>query len=166
MLLAVVLLAIGGVLASACGSDDDISSGNAGAAASETELVAIGDDVDIRASTRAGAVYAYDEFVAAGWKQHQIYDVETLPDATEARYGFYNRRDIEIRLYPDNALAHTSGAASAEEALARRVHDGSGFASRRVYRGYLVAGNAVMLCEVQVPDCVALIEAVEEMAAQ
>ena len=53
------------------------------------------------------------------------------------------------------------GTASAEEALDRTVHDGSGFASRRVYGGYLVAGNLVMMCEVSTDDCIELIEATE-----
>lgn len=54
-----------------------------------------------------------------------------------------------------------AGVASAEEAIDRTVHDGSGFTSRRIYGGYLVAGNLVMMCEVSTEDCLNLIEAVE-----
>ena len=145
-----------------CGSNSGVGGSSAQDAVAETDIVAIGDDADISAKTRPNAVYAdYDAFVQAGWKQHQVYDIATLPMAVSARYGFFNRRDVEIRLYPNHSSALDAGVASAEEAIDRQVHDGSGFASRRVYGAYLVAGNAVMLCEVQVADCIALIEAVE-----
>lgn len=144
-----------------CGSDSGGDASSAQDTAAETDVVAIGDDAYISAKTRPGAFYDYDGFVQAGWKQHQVYDTATLPQAESARYGFYNRRDVEIRFYPDHATALDAGVASAEEAIDRQVHDGSGFASRRIYGAYLVAGNAVMLCEVQVSDCLALIEAVE-----
>ena len=87
--------------------------------------------------------------------------VDTLPDALEARYGFFNRRDVEIRRYPTHQEAMNSGVNSAQEAIARVVHDGSGFASRRVYGGFLVVGNLVMMCEVSTDDCISLIEATE-----
>ncbi len=128
----------------------------------ESALIAIGDQRDISALTRPNATYQYEDFVEAGWKEHQIYDVSTLPHATHARYGFFNQRDIEIRIYPSHDLALEHGASSAEEAIDRTVHDGSGFASRRVYGSYLVAGNIVMLCELTVGDCVALLEAADE----
>ena len=127
----------------------------------ETGIIAIGDRPEISAWTRPSREFAYEEFIEAGWKQHQIYEVDTLPNALEARYGFYNRRDVEIRRYPSHEAAMNDGTASAEEALDRTVHDGSGFASRRVYGGYLVAGNLVMMCEVSTDDCIELIEATE-----
>lgn len=127
----------------------------------ETGIIAIGDRSEISAWTRPNREFTYDEFIEVGWKQHQIYEVDTLPNALEARYGFYNRRDVEIRRYPSHEAAMNDGTASAEEALDRTVHDGSGFASRRVYGGYLVAGNLVMMCEVSTDDCIKLIEATE-----
>ena len=155
----VVALACSLALTISCGSDD--SSAPAAPSVDESTIVTIGDDADISAQTRPNAVYGYDVFVQAGWKQHQVYDTATLPEAESARYGFFNRRDVEIRLYPNNASALGAGVGSAEEAIDRQVHDGSGFASRRVYGAYLVAGNAVMLCEVQVADCLNLLEAVQ-----
>ena len=147
----------------ACGSGTDSEPNPPGAVPpiAETDIVPIGDAPDLRAKTRPNASFTYEQFIEAGWKQHQIYDTDTLPDAIAARYGFFQRRDVEIRQYPDHETALSSGTASAEDALSRRVHDGSGFASRRIYGGYLVAGNLVMLCEFQVSDCVALIEATE-----
>ena len=147
-----------------CGSNatsDNNPEDNTAATVSETDIIPIGDDPDIRAKTRPNSSFTYEQFINAGWKQHQIYEVDTLPDVVAARYGFFQRRDIEIRQYPDHATALTSGTTSAEDALERQVHDGSGFASRRIYGAYLVAGNLVMLCEVQVSDCTALIQATE-----
>ncbi len=132
----------------------------------ETEVYSIGDRPEISAWTRPSTEFSYDECIAAGWKQHQIYDVDTLPNALEARYGFFNRRDVEIRRYPSHAAAMNEGADAAEEALDRTVHDGSGFRSRRVYGGYLVAGNLVMMCEVSTDDCLDLIETVENVAKE
>ena len=145
-----------------CGSaapEDGAS--NIAEAIDETAITAIGDRPEISAWTRPNREFTYEEFIEAGWKQHQIYEVDTLPNALEARYGFYSRRDVEIRRYPSHDAAMNDGTASAEEALDRTVHDGSGFASRRVYGGYLVAGNLVMMCEVSTDDCIELIEAAE-----
>ena len=148
-----------------------------GSAADESELAGetsqidehavnvIGDRPEISAWTQPNSQFSYDDFIAAGWKQYQIYDVDTLPNALEARYGFHNRRDVEIRRYPSHDEAMNSGVNSAQEALARVVHDGSGFASRRVYGGFLVVGNLVMMCEVSTDDCLSLIDAVEDQAA-
>lgn len=146
----------------ACGGDlSDGGGSDVAEVIDETAITAIGDRLEISAWTRPNREFGYDEFIEAGWKQHQVYEVDTLPNALEARYGFYNRRDVEIRRYASHELAMSDGAASAEEALDRTVHDGSGFASRRVYRGYLVAGNLVMMCEVSTDDCIKLIEAAE-----
>ncbi len=155
------ILLVAPLMIAGCGSSSDQESG--GSDVAESALVAIGDQVDIGAKTRPGSIYSYDDFVRAGWKQHEIYEVDTLPDAIAARYGFFNRKNIEIRQYPSHATALSSGVASAEDAIDRTVHDGSGFASRRVYGGYLVAGNVVMLCERSVDDCIALIEAMSKL---
>ena len=133
---------------------------------SEKVVHAIGDRLEISAWTRPNTEFYYQDFIAAGWKQRQVYDVETLPSALEARYGFFNRRDVEIRRYANHEDAQSAGTRSAEEAIDRTVHDGSGFASRRVYGGYLVAGNFVMMCEISTDDCLELIAAVEELETE
>ena len=150
------------VLVFGCCGSDDVAGGDE-VAEDEKSVNVIGDRVEISAWTRPNSVYGFEEFIEVGWKQRQVYDVETLPSALEARYGFFNRRDVEIRRYATHADAMDEGAASAEEAIERTVHDGSGFASRRVYGGYLVAGNLVMMCEVSTDDCLGLIEAVEAL---
>ncbi len=155
--LLIAIVAVYGCGSGGAGSGD----GDEGSGVSETTVNAIGDRVEISAWTRPNAEFSYEDFIDAGWKQRQVYDVGTLPSALEARYGFFNRRDVEIRRYATHEDAIGVGAESAEEAIDRTVHDGSGFASRRVYGGYLVAGNLVMMCEVSTDDCLGLIEAVE-----
>lgn len=150
------------VVAYGCGSSGSGSKGDHERGGQvDTTVNAIGDRVEISAWTRPNAEFSYEDFINAGWKQRQVYDVGTLPSALEARYGFFNRRDVEIRRYATHEDAKGAGVKSAEEAIDRTVHDGSGFASRRVYGGYLVAGNLVMMCEVSTDDCLGLIEAVE-----
>ncbi len=146
-----------------CGTTGSESDSPGTSQVDETALIAIGDQRDISSSTRPNTTFSYEEFVSGGWKEYQIYDVSTLPHATHARYGFFNQRDIEIRTYPTHEVALEHGANSAEEAIDRTVHDGSGFASRRIYGSYLVAGNVVMLCELTVNDCVALLDAVDDL---
>lgn len=157
-----VLTALVVVGATSCGGEtvgDDATEGPG--EVDEFAINTIGERSEISAWTRPASAFTYDEFVNAGWKQYQIYDVDTLPDALEARYGFYNRRDVEIRRYPSHEAAMSSGVDSAQEALARVVHDGSGFTSRRIYGGFLVVGDLVMMCEVSIDDCIDLLEAVE-----
>ena len=152
------------VIVYGCGSGDSgTGEDTERGAETETAVNVIGDRIEISAWTRPTTEYSYEEFIAVGWKQRQVYDVDTLPSALEARYGFFNRRDVEIRRYATHEDAKGVGAESAEEAIDRTVHDGSGFASRRVYGGYLIAGNLVMMCEVSTDDCLDLIEAVEAL---
>ena len=150
------------LVATACGDDaSETQNVDNGEPVDEFAIHAIGDRPEISAWTRPNGEFSYDEFVDAGWKQYQIYDVDTLPNALEARYGFFNRKDVEIRRYASHEDAMNYGVPSAQEALDRVVHDGSGFASRRVYGGFLVVGDLVMMCEVSTDDCVALVESVE-----
>ena len=162
MLTLAVILLIVLLLTAACGVESGgTRTGDNGDQTDEFAIHAIEDRPEISAWTRPNGEFSYAEFVDAGWKQYQIYDVDTLPNALEARYGFFNRKDVEIRRYASHEDAMNYGVPSAQEALDRVVHDGSGFASRRVYGGFLVVGDLVMMCEVSTDDCVALVESVE-----
>ena len=89
-----------------CGSDvPEDNASNVTEAIDETAITAIGDRPEISAWTRPNREFSFEEFIEAGWKQHQIYDVDTLPNALDARYGFHNRRDVEIRRYPSHTIA-------------------------------------------------------------
>ncbi len=103
--------------------------------------------------TRNTETFTTDSFIKAGWKKSKQYDTETVPNATEIWYGFYNRKDIEIRFYPTHELALSSGVQSAENAVGRAVNSNSKGGiitsknNRVSYKSYLVSGNTVILCQ-------------------
>ena len=126
----------------------------------ENAVVAIGDRSELRASTRPNSTFAVDDFIEAGWKKNKEYPLDTLPEATGAYFGFYNRKDIELRFYPSHGVAMSAGKDSAEGAIKTEKLSGrgAGFSSVTLYGAYLVAGNVVMLCELSVQDCTDLLE--------
>ena len=91
------------VAAAACGSDT-------GAGSAE--------DVGFRKVAPSERIYTFDDFLAFGFRKSKQYDVEGLPAAVEARYGFwgptpYSRKDYELRFYAshEDAVEHGSGPA-------------------------------------------------------
>ena len=109
-----------------------------------------------------------DSFVEAGWKKSKQYDTATVPESTEIWYGFFNQKDIEIRFYETHEAAIELGipaATSSIEGAVKRSKGGklldfSG-GSFTGYADYLVAGNAVLLCEFDRTRCDQLIANIE-----
>ena len=109
-----------------------------------------------------------DSFVQAGWKKSKQYDTATVPESTEIWYGFFNQKDIEIRFYETHEAAVELGipaaTSSIEGAVIRskggKLLDFSG-GSFTGYADYLVAGNAVLLCEFDRTRCDQLIANIE-----
>ena len=106
-----------------------------------------------------------DSFVQAGWKKSKQYDTETVPQATDIWYGFFNAKDIEVRFYESHEIAKTAGFENAAEAIDQSFREGGQYgASNRgagssavtKYKAFVVAGNTVMLCEQSVDSCIAL----------
>lgn len=69
-----------------------------------------------------------DDFLDAGFKESKEYDVEGLPDATEAWMGFWGlsaseRKDYELRFYPSHDLAVESGGPLADEATGEEFRE-------------------------------------------
>ena len=65
-------------------------------------------------------VYAVDDFLGVGFKKSKHYDVEGLPEATDAWYGFWRPGggdpvDYELRFYASHEDAVEYGTAPAEE---------------------------------------------------
>ncbi len=156
-------------LVMACGSVDDDDGEVASEAApvveptvDESAVVTIGDRAELRAYTRPSSTFAVDDFVDAGWKKNKEFDLDTLPEAERAFFGFFNRKDIELRFYPSHEAAMNAGQESAEMAIKTEKLSGrgAGFSSVTLYGAYVVAGNVVMLCEFSVQDCTELIDAV------
>ena len=139
------------VVAPACTDSDDNS---------------VGDAVDAPTSSsifHADKTFTTDSFVAAGWKKSKEYDTATVPESTEIWYGFFNQKDIEIRFYQSHESALEHGVPLAEESLQMDAGARIGGVNtvRTGYSAYAVAGNAVMLCELDVSSCETLINALE-----
>ena len=139
------------VVAPACTDSDDNS---------------VGDAVDAPTSSsifHADKTFTTDSFMAAGWKKSKEYDTATVPESTEIWYGFFNQKDIEIRFYQSHESALEHGVPLAEESLQMDAGARIGGVNtvRTGYSAYAVAGNAVMLCELDVSSCETLINALQ-----
>ena len=126
----------------------------------------VGDAVDAPTSSsifHADKTFTTDSFMAAGWKKSKEYDTATVPESTEIWYGFFNQKDIEIRFYQSHESALEHGVPLAEESLQMDAGARIGGVNtvRTGYSAYAVAGNAVMLCELDVSSCETLITALE-----
>lgn len=150
-------------VAIACGSDGTVSDS---AGADDTRAEDSLDSVEIESSVvKEARSFNPDSFVSAGWKKSKQYSTETVPDANEIWYGFFNQKDIEIRFYDDHATALSLGKPVAEAAIVENVKrsrggellDVSG-GSFSAYNAYVVAGNAILLCELDISECEALVE--------
>ena len=71
---------------------------------------------DIFDGTYDNIIFSKTSFDGLEFKFSKKYDVSELPDALEAHYGFFQRREFEIRFYPSNEIAKSSGIFFAEEA--------------------------------------------------
>ena len=133
----------------ACGSEETISD--------ETASILLSD-----------RNFTPDSFVTAGWKKSKQYDTATVPESGEIWYGFFNQKDIEIRFYETHEAAVEFGVPAAtssiEGAIKRskggKLLDFSG-GSFTGYADYLVAGNAVLLCEFDRTRCDQLVANIE-----
>ena len=160
-----VLLALLCLAAAGCGS------GEASApSSSEVEGAGAGevDDGGIKTSliARPDRTYAIDDLVAAGWKKSAELSTETLPGATEVWYGFFKQRDIEVRVYASHEDAKEFGVAPARatidpEPSARGGDHGPWTPNIAQYGAYAVVGNLVMMCELDLASCEALVEALD-----
>ena len=144
----------------ACGSGSD-SADDVAAPATEADD-ALADVSRILATEKS---FTFDDYVAAGWKKSKQYDTETVPQATDIWYGFFNAKDIEVRFYESHEIAKTAGFENAAEAIDQSFREGGQYgASNRgagssavtKYKAFDVAGNTVMLCEQSVDSCIAL----------
>ncbi len=165
VLFALIALSIVFWSAIACGSVKEEASDEATEPpVTEDAVVTIGERAELRAYTRPNGTFEIDDFIEAGWKKNKEYDVDTLPEAQGAFFGFYNRKDIELRIYPSHDVAMGAGRESAETAIKTEKLSGrgAGFSSVTLYGAYLVAGNVVMLCEISVSDCTDLLDQIPQ----
>lgn len=164
LLLAILATAL--TLAVACGGSDSSSGGESAPAAADTEV----DDAlaEVSITMKADQTFTFDDYVAAGWKKNKQFPTDTVPNATDIWYGFFNSKDIEIRFYDSHEIASTSGADNAAEAIDQSFREGGSVGSSNrgagssaviKFKAFAVVGNTVMLCELDVEVCVALADA-------
>jgi hypothetical protein len=147
-------------LAIACGSDGGSADG-----ASSDEVAE--DLFDYRQITAIDTVFSVDDLVAVGYKKSRDIDTELLPNASEAWYGFFNQKDIEVWVYASHQEVLDFGLEPAEAIFEIKRAPSSGISvlptERFVnkYAAYAVYGNLLMLCETELAICEALIAELE-----
>jgi hypothetical protein len=132
----------------------------------DSDGISVEDTADVSASQsifHADQTFTTDSFTAAGWKKTKEYDTSTVPESTEIWYGFFNQKDIEIRFYESHESALAHGVPLAEETLKKDsgARIGGVNTVRTGYSAYAVAGNVVMMCELELSSCETLINALE-----
>ena len=126
-------------------------------------------ELDIFDGRYDSKVFTKDSFNELEFKFSKEYDVSELPDAIEAHYGFWKRREFEIRFYPSNQMAKSSGTFYAEEATGEdaiikksdatwkegikdRMTSGA-FGNKKntpKYLDYVILGNMKVLCPIEI----------------
>ena len=124
---------------------------------------------DVVQITQPDGVFTVDDVAAVGWKKSKEFSVETLPGATSVWYGFYQQRDVEVRVYESQSDAISLGQDLADKATGRRkpssMIDSGAITNaqtntRTSYLTYAIVGNLIMLCEINIEDCQGLIDGV------
>ncbi len=114
--------------------------------------------------TQTDRHYSVQDFLDIGWKKSKQLEVETLPESIDAWYGFYMQKDIELRFYDSHEAALTHGVPPAQETIKKDAGARIGAATVwtvniALYGAYAVAGNVVMMCELELASCEALVKA-------
>ncbi|NQU96950.1 MAG: hypothetical protein HQ548_04820 [Chloroflexi bacterium] len=106
------------VAMSGCGSED---TGESGAPAAEESA-----SQGIQKIRPGSQVYVVEDLTSLGFKKAKTYNVEGLPEAVAAYYGFwgldpYKRADYEVRFYASHEDAVEYGTALVEERIGREA---------------------------------------------
>jgi hypothetical protein len=141
----------------ACGSSND-------------EPLSNGDpELDTVQITLPDSVFTADDVAAVGWKKSKELSPETLPGVVNVWYGFYQQRDVEVRVYESQDEAISLGQELAEVASGRRkpstMIDSGAITNaqtntRTSYLSYAIVGNLILLCEIKIEDCQSLLDSI------
>ena len=117
------------------------------------------DDEGLRLITNSDGFYVIGDLEAVGYKKNKRFDVDTVPGAIDIWYGFFQKRDIEVRFYKSHEDAIEFGVDLAEAVIARTAGQRDPLIPVvNLYPAYAVVGNMVMLCERELSTCDALVE--------
>ena len=121
-------------------------------------------------------LHTITDFEAAGLKKPKSIKADAIdkktgepitPNAMEIHVGFFKStmgpKDIELRIYSSHQDALDFGVNPAEKTINAAVEaggavKGAGTFAKSSYGAYLVSGNAIMLCQVQIEVCDELAE--------
>jgi len=144
----------------ACGSSN--SDGSASDSVADPDLDAI-------QITLPDGVFTADDVAAVGWKKSKELSPETLPGVTSVWYGFYQQRDVEVRVYESQDEAISVGQELADLHSGRRkpssMIDSGAITNaqtntRTSYLSYAIVGNLILLCEIKIEDCQSLLDGI------
>jgi len=163
LLLAVALLSL---LLAGCGAEETPAPSPDPAQGDAVPTAPAGPAFESSLIANPGRTYTIDDLLAAGWKKSDQLSAETLPGATEVWYGFFSRKDIEVRVYESHDAAKQLGIEPAEATInaspgARGGDHGPWTPRIARYAAYAVVGNMVILCELELAPCEALAEALK-----
>jgi hypothetical protein len=102
------------------------------------------------------AVYQIDDLTDAGYQKPKQVDLDTIPDATDSWFGFFQQKNVQVFFYADHETALTSGTAFAEKLIATKRTESLG--GQTSWAAFAITGNAVLLCELLIDPCLSLIE--------
>ncbi len=118
-----------------------------------------------------GNVYSIDDFQNAGLKKPKSIKADAIdkktgeaitPNAKEIHVGFFKSsmgpKDIELRIYTTHQDALDYGVPPAEKTISAAVEaggavKGAGTFAKSSYGAFVVSGNAIILCQVQIEVC-------------
>ena len=121
-------------------------------------------------------VHTIADFEKAGLKKPKSIQADAIdkktgepitPNAKEIHVGFFKStmgpKDIELRIYSSHQEALDFGVSPAEKTINAAVEaggavKGAGTFAKSSYGAYIVSGNAIMLCQVQIEVCDELAE--------
>jgi len=159
LLLLIVLAAIS-IPFIACGSSNgDVSVSDS----------AVDPELDAIQITLPDSVFTADDVAAVGWKKSKELSPETLPGVTSVWYGFYQQRDVEVRVYESQDKAISVGQELADLHSGRRkpssMIDSGAITNaqtntRTSYLSYAIVGNLILLCEIKIEDCQSLLDGI------
>ena len=130
---------------------------------SNDEKIDIKEEIKTSLITNSDLTYNINDFINAGWKKNKELDNSNFQSTVGIWYGFFNRRDAEIWIYDSHLSAIDYGVQYAEKAINKRPtnRDPTNPTSIR-YHAYLVTGNAMILCEDNLEDCIVLLDSIKK----
>ena len=133
-----------------------------GISCGESDDSVVESDLDPVQITLPDSVFTADDVAAVGWKKSKELSPETLPGVTSVWYGFYQQRDVEVRVYESQDEAISLGQDLADTATGRNKPQLTSMqnGTRTSYMSYAIVGNLILLCEIKIEDCQSLLDGI------